>query len=1657
MNSTTKLLVAASPCRLTTLLATAGLIASPHLSAQQTEWLDTAATQDWATATNWTAGVPVEDGGGDDAFINVDESGTFPEITTGAQSVDRDLRIGTGTQALTQGNGNGRLDHSGGSLAVGDGNWVFLGYLGGVSTYNLADTSGSGGTYTGFAEGSGSLDVGGPGDGNLLVGLDDATTATFNMFTSGTLTANDVNIGANGGADGTFNLDGGTVDLAGTFKVGGNQFNPATGTNNSFSMSGGVINTAVSFWVGGDGTATGTMSGGEITSESFFVIGRNGNGTFDMSGGMVTAANSTVGSFAALGSFAGADGTLNLSGGTFQTGGDRRMFVGQAGAGEVNLSGTGTLLVDNNVGVDGFRLGVEAGSSGTVNLNGGTLEVAFIASGEGTSEFNFNGGTLAVASNHDGTNPFMSTLDTVSVLAGGAVLDSNDNGAIAVIEQDLVDGGGDGGLTKQGMGTISLTGANTYTGGTLVTGGTLAVDFPGTIDTTSQVTVTGGGEFSTSSTLAASVPVTVTDGSVDGSGTIVGTVTVADLATNTVFAGDGDLGDLTVGTLAFQGDASLSLTAGGEFMDQTVIVNNTLSTTAANGVVTIDVTNTAPIWTGDPDGWEYPLIDHGGSYLGNVATSFALGTLTPALAPGQTAAIEDNGSEIVLVITGDPLGWTGVNGNDWDSATSNWANSGGATTFSAGQAVLFDDFASAFNVNLAEDVEPGLVQFSNSFEDYTISSTGGFGINGGASVAIDSGGTVTFETDNGYTGLTSVTDGILVVSGAGSIADSSSISLGDFSELRLNPGGSDEYANPITGTGSVTKLGAGTLTLSGENTFAGDFILEGGQLNLNSVGALGGTDDPIDAFVINGGVIDNTSGGVLNLAPNKPVTLNTDLSFLGTNDLYLSNGEVSLTDSRTVNVPTGSILGLGAPVDATAGYGLVKTGGGTLVLNGGDFAGDLEVQAGVVGLNQDFLGGAPVGGGILENAGNVGTLWTFWRVDGDVSSNLLIRGNDTEEHDFQLGLVKQGVGSLTLTNPANEILQTLNVDQGVLRLEAGSYGRMADDGTTLNAFAPLVGFIGDSTLVIDGADVNYNTADGDGTEPFHQSLNIGENDTHGTVRLASGSLSVFRQLSAGWFGGAFGGFAQTGGTADVGGFLIAGIGTSPGVINLEGGTFNHSGPITWGASEGITGVVNVGGTADYNNTHDKTLGLWVGENGLGILNVSDSATMDFTGVTDTVLTLGNNATSTGIVNLLGGTVTGGGITTGAGAGWLNFNGGMLVANSASPTFVSALDGAYVHPGGGTVDNGGNNITIAQALLAPTGGGVSATGLTVGGGGFIETPVVTITGDGTGATAVAELDAGGNLTGITITNPGVGYTTAGVVLVGGGANNDGEVTGVPSIVPNASGAMTFTGAAITRLGGVNTYTGDTTVGSGTTVIVDDAGALTVAPGANGITNQVSGAGTVSFDGSLRVDLSGANIADGNSWTLVDVGTAIYNPLTFAVTEPTLGAFTEQGDGVTHVLVDGGNTWTYSETTGVLSLVSVGPTGYSGWIAGFGLDPADRDPGDDPDNDGLDNLTEYVLGSNPNDTDSSVAPDGEKSGADFVFTFTRQDLSKNDTTLQVEYGDDLTNLTPVVVPVSSGVVGGVTFTIDEGGDPDVVTATIPTGGADGFFARLNSQLD
>jgi len=82
----------------------------------------------------------------------------------------------------------------------------------------------------------------------------------------------------------------------------------------------------------------------------------------------------------------------------------------------------------------------------------------------------------------------------------------------------------------------------------------------------------------------------------------------------------------------------------------------------------------------------------------------------------------------------------------------------------------------------------------------------------------------------------------------------------------------------------------------------------------------------------------------------------------------------------------------------------------------------------------------------------------------------------------------------------------------------------------------------------------------------------------------------------------------------------------------------------------------------------------------------------------------------------------------------------------------------------TADGGESQWAVQAAAVD---GGIHVVRVTAGGSGYGSAPSVTITGDGTGATANSTI-AGGIVTAVTITNPGTGYTRASVAFGSGAA-------------------------------------------------------------------------------------------------------------------------------------------------------------------------------------------------------------------------------------------------------------------------------------------------
>lgn len=421
-----------------------------------------AVSQDWKNAFNWSNGVPQENAPQWSAFINT-ATGNFPSITSaGTYQGDWDVVVGGGT--------NGRLDQSAGTVATGNGNWFFLGWQGAQATYNQT--------------GSGSLRVGGltTPTGNMLVGLDNGTVSTWNVNTTGTALAGGIFAGCNGAATGIINMTAGTVDASGEMQVGGSFFN--NGGTGQLNMSGGTMTAnIVSFARGGNNVAavsgTGVISGGTLNSRQWFTLGFAGSSTNNASvtnnGGTINV-NTAGGGVMEMGVFDATTNLFTLNSGSLNLQNNAGMGFGQGGnhtgaSTFVQNGGSVTFFSDagSNVGGTGsLNLG-NGGSTGTYayDLNGGTLTTPSIskAAAGANGAFNFNGGTLVAAGS---TTSFMQGLTAANIRNGGAII--NTSNSDITIAQPLLDAG-TGGLTKQGAGTLTLAGANTYDGNTTVQSG----------------------------------------------------------------------------------------------------------------------------------------------------------------------------------------------------------------------------------------------------------------------------------------------------------------------------------------------------------------------------------------------------------------------------------------------------------------------------------------------------------------------------------------------------------------------------------------------------------------------------------------------------------------------------------------------------------------------------------------------------------------------------------------------------------------------------------------------------------------------------------------------------------------------------------------------------------------------------------------------------------------------------------------------------------------------------------------------------------------------------------------------------------------------------------------------------------------------------------
>ncbi|MDE2492372.1 MAG: autotransporter-associated beta strand repeat-containing protein [Alphaproteobacteria bacterium] len=662
-------------------------------------------------------------------------------------------------------------------------------------------------------------------------------------------------------------------------------------------------------------------------------------------------------------------GTLTITGAATYTGGTTiNAGTLQLGNGGTGGSITGD-IVDNG--------SLKADRSDTLTLSGAISGTgAFTQMGTGTTIFtgadSYGGGTTVAA----GTLQIGNGGTTGSVSGNIAdnsqvVIDLSSNASYSGVIS------GTGGLAQSGTGTFTLTGTNTYTGATTVNAGTLSVN--GSITSSSGVTVANGGTLG-------------------GTGTVPGT-TVAN--GGTLAAGN------SIGTLHINGNLTLSTGS---------TVNTELSTSSADEIIVtgtagiaghLILTSTSASYTA---GAKYTIVNSGGALsgtFGDVVFSGSFGATLPTVS-------YDANDIFVTMAAVTQIAWSATPGtSDWNTG-SNWVtgtvptatdiamfNASTKTSVDIQQAntkigeMLFNAGAPAYTFNVAGTAAGasslviggnGIVDSSGNAPSFMVwgvaGDTGTLEFDnsasaGDATITANSFGTVMFTgmTDASGAKLTTGTGGTVDISGistasfnAGSIAGSGSFVLGSkmLSVGSLNT--STMVSGVISGTGSLMKVGTGTLTLTGANTYTGGTTVNGGALQIGAGGTSGS---------VTGNIADN---GQLIFDRSDAVSFGGVISGTGT-FAQMGGGTTILTAMNTYTGATTVMAGT-LQVD-----GSIVPSGSVLVNAGGTLQGSGAVASVTVASGGTLSPGAGMGNvGHLSVSGNA-TLGTGSNLQIDTGAN----------------------------------------------------------------------------------------------------------------------------------------------------------------------------------------------------------------------------------------------------------------------------------------------------------------------------------------------------------------------------------------------------------------------------------------------------------------------------------------------------------------------------------------------------------------------------------------------------------------------------------------------------------------------------------------------
>jgi autotransporter-associated beta strand protein len=726
----------------------------------------------------------------------------------------------------------------------------------------------------------------------------------------------------NGGTAGNSSLtiNNGTVTLAGS--------NSYTGTT---TLGGGTL--AISSDANISGTASAlTFNGGtlQILGTSLTSLNPNRTTTF--------SATKTVGF-----NIAGAANTFTVGQNLNQTTGG----LTKTGSGTLLLTGTNTYtgLTSVNAGTLRLQGGSAIADSGTVSMGGGSL---LLDASETIGQLNVTAGG-SLSSNSGAT---LTSTGGVAVSAANSTIDFN-----------VPLGGGPFSITGASN-TITLSAGNTFTSGSLANGSsntTLILGNASALGSGSFAFGPVGGSSGPNLTMRATTPLTI----------------------DTMLYMAGKFPIITVdgsNSLTFNNYASWGSDVGATSAQNVTFVNNL----AAGGVLAFRSVVTDP--TGTTSSRSFTVSGSGNTNFGNlIVGSLGDGVLTvnstgTTTISGTLSAAKSSGYVLNagrLVISGGGV----IVAGGTQTAVSTITGSTGAVF----------EYASSANSTLV-NVTGGVALVKTNSGTLTLGgnsatqTTGGVTLDGGALVflptfSINPLGTGTFTIksgafDNGTT-LTSITttpqawNGDFTFLGTNNLnMGTGAVTLGTSPTVTVNS--STLTIGGAIGDGGfgrgVTKSGAGTLSLSGTNTFtgltqplegslvvAGTFALQNSTLDMSASGS--------------GSVVFNQNSTLGGLTGSRNLDLNNRQITVGNNNGSTTYSGV-LSSGTLVKTGTGSLV----LSNANTFTGPTTVSAGSLLVNGSLANGAVTVQSGALLGGSGVLGGAIGGAGVIAPGNSPGIL-----------------------------------------------------------------------------------------------------------------------------------------------------------------------------------------------------------------------------------------------------------------------------------------------------------------------------------------------------------------------------------------------------------------------------------------------------------------------------------------------------------------------------------------------------------------------------------------------------------------------------------------------------------------------------------------------------------